>query len=283
MFKYIFFLSLFLIPHISFSQTVAFELPMVVTDDVSSLNLRIGMRDDATDDFDGAFDVAAPPPPPSGFMSAHIADTSALGRINLFTDFRETSEDTVRYFVTISPTNANENPIIIKWDSSVDLAALGSFRMKNFYNDPGSFDLDMTTVDSVDTSLHPSLSNNSPVIEALVVTIEVVLGDDGPTAVEDEPSGLPNQFTLAGNYPNPFNPTTTILLNLPEAANVKVEILDALGRQAMTLPVKSMAAGAHQAFPVDASALASGIYFYRVTARMHRQTVVQTGSMTLLR
>lgn len=283
MLKYIFSFCLFLVPHFSYSQTVAFDLPIVVTDDVSVWNLRIGMRDDATAGFDRDIDVAAPPPPPSGFMSTYLADTTSLGRINLFTDFRETSTDTVRYFLTILPTDANDNPIKIKWDGSVDLASLGSFRMKNFYNDPGSFDLDMATTDSLDTSLHPSLSNNNPIIEALVVVVEVVLGGGGPTAIDDESVGLPDQFTLSGNYPNPFNPTTTLLLNLPEAANVRVEIFDALGRPAMALPAEPVAAGTNQPIQIDATALASGIYFYRVTAQMSLQTTVQTGTMTLLR
>lgn len=283
MLKYIFFLSLFFLPHFAYSQTVAFDLPLVVTDSVSVWDLRIGMRDDATADFDRSIDVAAPPPPPSGFMNAYLADTTSLGRINLFTDFRETSTDTVRYFLTMIPTDANDNPLIIKWDDSVALAALGSFRMKNFYNDPGSFDLDMSTVDSLDTSLHPSLSNNNPIIEALVVVIEVVLDGGEPTAIDEESSGLPDRFTLSGNYPNPFNPATTLLLNLPEAAIVHVELFDALGRKAMTLPAKPMAAGVNQTISVDASELASGLYFYRVTAQMRLRKAVQTGTMMLLR
>src|SRR6266571_8214531 len=41
---------------------------------------------------------------------------------------------------------------------------------------------------------------------------------------------IPEQFALLGNYPNPFNPTTTIKYRLPEVSNVTVEVYDVLGR-----------------------------------------------------
>lgn len=99
----------------------------------------------------------------------------------------------------------------------------------------------------------------------------------------EEGVGLPEHFSLQGNYPNPFNPTTTIQFDLPEAAQVRVDVVDMLGRQVMTVPEQAMTAGANQRIALDASDLASGIYLYRVVARGVSQTHIQTATMTLIK
>lgn len=98
-------------------------------------------------------------------------------------------------------------------------------------------------------------------------------------ATEDET--LPTDFVLYGNYPNPFNPVTTLRFALPAAAAVSVTVLDALGRPVLTLPARPLAAGTHEV-PVNATAWASGLYLYRVTATFGTQTRTRTGVMTLL-
>ena len=99
---------------------------------------------------------------------------------------------------------------------------------------------------------------------------------------EDE-SLLPEHFALAGNYPNPFNPTTAVQFDLPEAAEVSIQIADMLGRKVMTVPAKSYQAGANHRIEVDASSLASGMYVYRVVARGVNKTHTQTSTMTLIK
>ncbi|MDZ4698865.1 MAG: T9SS type A sorting domain-containing protein [Rhodothermales bacterium] len=99
----------------------------------------------------------------------------------------------------------------------------------------------------------------------------------------EDATGIPERFALDGNYPNPFNPTTTIQFDLPEAASVRIDIVDMLGRQVMTIPAQSYVAGASHRVPVDAAQLASGIYVYRVTAEGISQTHVQTATMTLIK
>lgn len=94
---------------------------------------------------------------------------------------------------------------------------------------------------------------------------------------------LPESFTLQGNYPNPFNPTTTIQFNLPASADVEVQVYDMVGRMVMTLPAQNIAAGANRSVQLNASQLASGSYFYRVIARMDSKTFVETGRMLLLK
>ncbi|MCL5029631.1 MAG: T9SS type A sorting domain-containing protein [Bacteroidetes bacterium] len=78
--------------------------------------------------------------------------------------------------------------------------------------------------------------------------------------------GIPTTYELSQNYPNPFNPTTTINFSLPEGANVKVVIYDAIGRVVTTLVDTYYSAGNYKV-DWNASAYASGIYFYRIEAK----------------
>ena len=99
-----------------------------------------------------------------------------------------------------------------------------------------------------------------------------------PRVLEATPSQV---LAVAGNYPNPFNPSTTIRFNLAEPAAVHLEVIDVLGRTVMTLPRQRFEAGAGHAFNVDASALASGTYLYRVIAQTATGTRRHTGLMIL--
>jgi len=104
-------------------------------------------------------------------------------------------------------------------------------------------------------------------------------------AITDTETGaeLPTEFALKGNYPNPFNPTTSISFDLPESADVTVQVLDLLGREVMAIPSQTMTAGAGQTVQIDASSLSSGIYLYRVIARSASTTHMQVKTMTLLK
>lgn len=76
----------------------------------------------------------------------------------------------------------------------------------------------------------------------------------------------PAEFSLSQNYPNPFNPTTTINFGLAADANVTLKVYNALGQEVATLISNEMKAGTHQV-ELNASALSSGVYFYRIEAQ----------------
>lgn len=74
---------------------------------------------------------------------------------------------------------------------------------------------------------------------------------------------LPESFALAQNFPNPFNPSTTIEYQLPTAGRVTLKVYDVLGREVATLVDREQETGYYDAV-WDAQNSATGVYFYRV-------------------
>jgi len=92
------------------------------------------------------------------------------------------------------------------------------------------------------------------------------LTDTVSTAVATQPASKPPQdFYLSQNHPNPFNPTTLITFHLPTSALATLKVFDLAGREVATLVHGKMSAGEHQVY-FDASALAAGVYLYRLEA-----------------
>jgi hypothetical protein len=76
---------------------------------------------------------------------------------------------------------------------------------------------------------------------------------------------LPGKFALAQNYPNPFNPSTTIQYELPVDATVSLEVFNVLGERVAKL-VNGMETAGYKVAVFENPELASGLYFYRLTA-----------------
>ena len=81
---------------------------------------------------------------------------------------------------------------------------------------------------------------------------------------------VPTQFSLDQNYPNPFNPTTTIRYGLPQRSHVLLTTYNTLGQCVAELVNGDVEAGYHEV-QFDARSLASGVYFYRITAGDFKQ------------
>lgn len=85
------------------------------------------------------------------------------------------------------------------------------------------------------------------------------------TLAQDEGRPLPEAITLEQNYPNPFNPVTTIQYALPVRTHVRLTLIDPLGQTVRELVDGEIDAGNHS-LQVEATGLASGVYFYRLRA-----------------
>jgi len=97
-------------------------------------------------------------------------------------------------------------------------------------------------------------------------------------APEMDAPEVPVGVGLLPNYPNPFNPATTIGYNLPDKGFVSITVINALGQTIATLVSANQEAGYHEV-KFDGANLASGVYFYRLQAG----SFVQTRKLLLLK
>ena len=82
---------------------------------------------------------------------------------------------------------------------------------------------------------------------------------------EDEGNGHEDKITRLRNFPNPFNPSTTIAFSLTQAQQVSLQVYNIQGRVVANLVNGALTAGEYQ-FRFDGTNLSSGVYFYRLQA-----------------
>ena len=119
---------------------------------------------------------------------------------------------------------------------------------------------------------------------------EVILGTHGrgvwtvpaseiDVAIEEESAELPSGFSLAPNYPNPFNASTTIQFKVPSEARVRLTVFDAIGRKVSVLTDRVYPPGEYD-LNWNANDFASGVYFYRMESE---GKLIHTHKMTLVK
>ena len=115
-----------------------------------------------------------------------------------------------------------------------------------------------------------------------VVSMDSVISEtaafEPATGVTDLRMGIPSTFVLNGNYPNPFNPTTTIRFGVPTRASVKVTVYSILGEFVSQLVDGEVSPGYHEV-RFDGTHLPSGVYVCRFLSGFF----VQTKSLLLLK
>lgn len=84
-------------------------------------------------------------------------------------------------------------------------------------------------------------------------------------------STAPSDFSLMQNFPNPFNPSTQINYSIPQNSNVIVKVYDSNGSEVATLVNENKISG-NYTVDFNASGLASGIYYYTITAGSFSET-----------
>ena len=97
----------------------------------------------------------------------------------------------------------------------------------------------------------------------------------------DPEAEIPATLRLRGNYPNPFNPSTQVVFDLPAASEVTVHVFDLLGREAIVTNPVYLPGGSGHSLTVRASLLPSGVYVYQVRAQTGSSLLVQSGRMIL--
>ena len=135
----------------------------------------------------------------------------------------------------------------------------------------------------------PNHTINDLAHNKLIFCINVVACTDSGAYMNCEPvvdvndNITVNQFNLGQNFPNPFNPTTTIKYQIPEVSFVTLKVYDMLGNEIETLVNEEKPVGAYEvefnSHSGEVRNLPSGIYFYRLQAGYF----IQTKKMVLLR
>lgn len=176
----------------------------------------------------------------------------------------------------------------LTWDpnSESDLAGYNIYRdtESGFIPGPGNFLTSTPDTATVDSGWSWAAGFWYKVAAVDIHGNESLYAVFGPDMVTgDDPMPLPDATFLAQNFPNPFNPITNIRFGLKEQGHMSLRIYDAAGRLIITLIDESRPAGNYNAEwngrDKNGSIVASGVYFYRLSA----EEFVQTKKMVLLR
>lgn len=111
-----------------------------------------------------------------------------------------------------------------------------------------------------------------PVLYSILSKESGVMAQPGYINLTSVPVNSPlSGYGLFQNYPNPFNPATVIPYQIPERGEVKIQIIDALGREVETLVDTIMSAGKHE-IRFNAGNLPGGIYFCHLKSGSYSET-----------
>jgi hypothetical protein len=180
------------------------------------------------------------------------------------------------------PVEPGETYVYSAWARAAEAGATANFTVGNYdfaeYGRLGSqalsteweeFTFEFTVTDEetvIRAPLHFSFAGN--VGNAVYIDNVSVMA---VPPVANEPGGVPQEFALRQNYPNPFARSTTIGYDLVASAHVTLTVYNVLGQRVALLVDQPQEAGRHEA-ELDASGLASGAYFYRIEAGEHTES-----------
>ncbi len=113
-------------------------------------------------------------------------------------------------------------------------------------------------------SLFTTLTDDSSASDDDTILVRVV----DVSGIDDLQSVIPKTFVVEQNFPNPFNPVTTLRFGLPAPASVKIGIYNVNGQRIALLNEGKMSAGFHN-IRFNAAHMPSGVYYYRIIAGKH--------------
>jgi len=115
-----------------------------------------------------------------------------------------------------------------------------------------------------------SIDKDAPTGQKQRLTFQITAAGKQWTKEIAMKAGVPNQFELYHNFPNPFNPSTTISYQLPTDSKVSLKIYDLLGREVAILLDNQVKPAGYYEQQWNASRYASGMYIYRLFWKDHR-------------
>jgi hypothetical protein len=237
----------------SVRPTIAAGGSGMITISMTSKNSSVtfGVADDAENGFDARYDLPAPPKAPVESEGTLVIKTDMkLGFGRYSQDIRK-------------PEQHTEWTLELTGSAAVKIDVAGATGLA-----PVGYQLSIEQAVGED---HLTIDNDQ--------TIELEPGQYQLSLNRNENSHnatLPEDYYLSSNYPNPFNPTTSIAFGLPTPGQVRLQVYNVLGQRVKTLVDEYMVAGNHVASwdsqDESGHAVSSGVYFYRLESGQFNET-----------
>ncbi len=226
-------------PAAKVSTTTPFErLNTLTVTDATGASQTLYFGNDAQGDIQVSR-YEMPPLPPAGVLDARFE--TAQGGFMVQT-YASEAKGTVDFPIAIQ---SHAYPLTVAWD----------------VNDGALYELI-----GIEAGLRSTMAGEGNMIISQTSTKRIVVRLAGA-------AGLPGEFALLANYPNPFNPSTSIRFALPADSRVSVEIYNVLGQRVRSLVNETLPAGYHtiewNGSGISDQILGSGVYFVRFSAESH--------------
>jgi len=262
---------------VTFSQPRT-EIPLTVTSLPDADTLYFGSFSGAhvcltpQDTMNGHAECSLPPPPPSGVFDARFVERrtgldSCFCTGGSLCDYRPAVSPTQRDTLTLQCQHGSGQSLVLVWRGGLG-ACFATAELRYFDEDLGQ----NINIDMLSDTLVIITSTGDPVRVSIFVR--------GLAAQVPPSTGIAGMYRLGPNFPNPFNPATSIRYTVPPGTHtpISLRVYDVLGREVTTLVDELPQPGDHVvAWKPDA--LASGVYICRLTT----PTAVLTMKMLLLR
>jgi hypothetical protein len=204
-------------------------------------------------------------------------------------DYSDANFTIIGNYVNVLTPNGGEvwmkgEPYFITWDDNlvgnveIFLVKNGELFMVIDSSEPSDGGFPWTIPNNVPTGADYQLHIGARANGLIYDRSDTVFTITDATVVTELFSGIPEYYELKQNFPNPFNPSTTIYYALPEESAVELMIYDVLGNQVLSYTVDKQSAGYHK-YIFNAAEYNSGVYIYR----LRTDNFIETKKMVLMK